>query len=63
MQEQHSNQDQQQEQKNNPQNLAVSDEAQRQQQGQKSERTQQAPVGNEREGPKETEGSQAGMGE
>ena len=48
-----------QEQKNNPEKLAVNDEAQRKDSG---ERPKETPVGNERDTP-ETSGTQAGMGE
>ena len=50
------------EQKTNPEKLAVTDEAQRTTTKDSGERSTKTPVGNERDDPK-TSGTQAGMGE
>lgn len=50
------------EQKNNPEKLAVNDEAQRTTVKESGERPKNTPTGNERDEPN-TAGSQAGMGE
>ncbi|HYF32609.1 MAG TPA: hypothetical protein VD993_15900 [Chitinophagaceae bacterium] len=68
MQEKHDKQSQQdqrdpRESTNNPEKLAVSDEAQRTTAKESGERPKATPTGSEREDQTNTEGAQAGMGE